>query len=313
MEQHSYKERLLELIQPKKDLWEKSFKDVRVMLLTIGFSGSGSSLLGYLLTAHSNMVIADQPAIRSGEPVALDINDINGISKKEGGLYSADLNKIFNVILGVDYIRWLAVKEKRENNNILFAQGTRQKRYILVPNQYQGRFEILKVLGIKCSTKTTEYLSSECQLTTLKKRLEERGIRLKFILTVRNPYDMIGNKTGKWNKYKDSLQKPITTKAISYVEELSEKSIKILKQIDPQDIFISRHEEMVADPRLQLTKICEFAQVSASPDYLDSCASCVHKEPRKRQSEFDWTSEQREKVESLIEQYDFLSGYDWES
>ena len=65
MKQHLYKEELLELIQPKKDLWEKSFDNVRVMLLTIGFSGSGSSLLGYLLTAHPSMIVADQPAIRS--------------------------------------------------------------------------------------------------------------------------------------------------------------------------------------------------------------------------------------------------------
>ena len=311
--EHSYKEKLLELIQPKKDLWEKSFDNVRVILLTIGFSGSGSSLLGYLLTAHPNMVVADQPAIRSGEPVALDINDINGISKKKNDLYLADLNKIFNVILGVDYIRWLAVKERRENNNILFTQGTRQKRYILVPNQYQGRFEILKVLGIKCSDKTTKYLSSKPQFTTFQKRLEERGICLKLILTVRNPYDMIGNKTGKWNKYEDSLQKPITKDAISYVEERSKESIKLLKQVDPQDIFVSRHEKMVADPRLQLTKICEFAQLSVSPDYLDSCASCVHEKPHRRRFKFEWAPKQKQEVASLIEQYDFFSGYDWES
>ena len=113
-------------------------------------------------------------------------------------------------------------------------------------------------------------------------------------MTVRNPYDIIGNKTGKWNKYKDSLQKPITTNAISYVREYSEKNMKLLKLIDPKDIFVSRHEEMVADPRLQLTKLCEFAQVPTSPDYLDNCASCVHKEPRKRQSEFDWTPKQKQ-------------------
>ena len=63
MEQHSYEKRLLELIQPKKDLWEKFFDDVRVILLTIGFPGSGSSLVGYLLMACPDMVVADEPFV----------------------------------------------------------------------------------------------------------------------------------------------------------------------------------------------------------------------------------------------------------
>ncbi len=312
MARHSYKKELLELIQPKKDLWERSFEDVRVMLLTIGFSGAGSSLLGYLLTAHPNMAVADQPVIFSGEPVALDINDINGVNKING-LYSADLNKIFNVILGVDYIRWLAVKEKRENNNTLFSEAKRQKRYILMSNQYQGRFETLKVLGIKNSRQTAEFLSDKRQFATLKKRLEERDIRMKFILTVRNPYDIIANKTGRTTQYKAAPQKPITTKAISFVEKLSEENIKLVEQVPSQDVFVSKHEEMVADPSLQLTKLCQFVQVPASPDYLDDCASCVDEKPNRRRLEFDWTSEQKQKVASLIEQYDFFSGYDWES
>ncbi len=312
MARSSYKKELLELIQPKKDLWEKSLEDVRVMLLTIGFSGSGSSLLGYLLTAHPGMVVADQPAILFGEPVALDINDINGINKING-LYSADLNKIFNVILMVDHIRWLIKKERKDNNTILFPEGTRQGRYILVPNQYQGRFETLKVLGIKCSSQTTKCLSDKRQFTTFKKRLEERDIRLKFILTVRNPYDMIANKTSRTTKYKDSTQKPITTKAISFVEKLSKENIKLAEQVAPRDIFVSKHEEMVADPSLQLTKLCQFAQVSVSPDYLDDCSSCVDEKPNRRRFNFDWTSDQKQKVASLIEQYDFFSGYDWES
>ena len=306
--EHSYKEKLLELIQPKKDLWEKSFDDARVMLLTIGFPGSGSSLVGYCLTAHPSVVIADEPFVyKLGEPLATYINNINGIELGETDcLYSADLNKIFNVVLSVDYVRWLGKKKECR-----FIKNRRQKRYILVPNQYQGHFETLKVLGIKRSQSNVKGLLNESALTTFQKRLEERNICLKFILTVRNPYDMLSNKAGKTlNQNKDCTQKPITTKVMSFIKELSEANMKLLGLIDPQDVFVSRHEEMVADPRLQLTKLCEFVQVSASPDYLDSCSSCVDEEPHTRRFEFDWTPKQREKVASLIEQYDFFSGYD---
>ena len=304
------KQAILEIIQSKKDLWEKSFDDVRVMLLTIGFPGSGSSLVGYLLTACPNMVVADQPFVyEKKDPLAEYINNMNGIElEKTDCLYSADLNKIFNVVLGLDYVRWLG--KKKENR---FTKGGRQGRYILVPNQYQGRFETLKVLGIKCSAKNVKSLLNENTLTSLKKRLEERNICLKFILMVRNPYDMIGTKARKLDKNKDCTQKPITTDAISRFEELSEENMKLLKLIDPQDIFVSKHEEMVAGPRLQLTKLCEFLRMSTSPDYLDSCASCVDEKPNRRRFEFEWTPKQKQEVASLIEQYGFFSGYDWES
>ncbi len=318
MKQHQYEKRLLELMQPKKDLWEKSLKDVRAMLLTIGFARSGSSLVGYLLTAHPSLVIADEPFVyKLRRPLATYINNINGIEMKETDcLYSADLNKVFNVVLSIDYVRGLLAKEKRqpsENNNILFAINDREQRYILVPNQYQGCFETLKVLGVKCSGYNVQGLLKKSVLKTFKKRLEERDICLKFILTVRNPYDVISNIASRLNKIEDCTQKSITTDAISRVEGLSKKNMKLLKLIDPQDIFVSRHEEMVADPKLQLTKLCEFVQVPVSPDYLDSCAFCVHKKPSRRRFEFEWTSKQKQKVASLIEQYDFFSGYDWES
>ena len=170
MKQRPDKKRLLELIQPKKDLWEKSFDDIRVMLLTIGFPRSGSSLVGYLLTAHPSIVIADEPFVyERKDPLAKYLNNINGIKlEKKGCLYSTDLNKIFNVVLSLDYVRWLG--KKKENR---LTTGERQRRYILVPNQYQGHFKALKVLGIKRSGNNTQGLLNEDILITFKRNLKK--------------------------------------------------------------------------------------------------------------------------------------------
>ncbi len=317
------KQTLLELIRPKKDLWEKSLKDIRVMLLTIGFPGSGSSLAGYLLTAHPRMVVADEPFVfDKGSLLEKNMNNINGIElESEDCLYSAALNKIFNVALGLDYVRWLVAKKRnfpRENKATFLTGFNKTKRYLLMPDQYQGRFETLEVIGVKHSRNNVRCLSRDDVLKTFKERLEEKGVYLKFILTIRNPYDMISLRAKKTMFYKkrekkDFHSEKLLNMSISYIAQLSENNIKILTQVDSQDVFVSKHEAMVEDPKLQLTKICEIAQVPASPDYLDSCASCVDEKPNKRRFEFDWTSEQKEKVASLIEQYDFFSGYDWES
>ena len=304
------------------------------MLLTIGFPGSGSSLIGYLLAAHPNLVIADEPAIEhQGDSVARDINDINGIAKQDiENLYLADLNKIFNIIFSLDYVRWLMAKQKNSlsKDEALIARGSREERYVLVPDQYQGRFESPKVIGIKRILKILSFkrgrfespkvigikhsyhnvrcLSNKTVLENFKKRLKERGISLKFIVMVRNPYDMISLRARKLRSDKQTVKN-----GMRFIKNLSMKNMEIREQIDPQDVFISRHEDMLENPNRHLAKLCDFLQVPVSPDYLDSCASCVVRAPHKRRLEFDWTPEQKQEVASLIEKYDFLSGYDWES
>ena len=87
----------------------------------------------------------------------------------------------------------------------------------------------------------------------------------------------------------------------------------LLEQIDSQDIFYARHEDMLANPRSQLAKICDFLQVSASPDYLDDCTFVVDKELHKSRLKHDWTKDEKQTIESLIEKYDFFSGYSWDT
>ena len=303
---------ILEHISTKGDLWEKSFKDIRAMLLTIGFPGSGSSLIGYLLAAHPNMVIADEPVIEhQGDSVAQDINSINGIAQQDiDYLYLTDLNKLFNAIFSLDYVRVLMAKQKSSfsKDEAFIARGSRAERYMLVPNQYQGCFEAAKVIGIKHSYHNVRCLSKDTVLENFKKRLEERGISLKFILTVRNPYDMISLRARKLRRDKQTVKN-----GMRFIKNLSMRNMKIREQIHPQDVFISRHEDLLENPNQHLTKLCDFLQVPVSPDYLDSCASCIVRAPHKRRFGFDWTPEQKQELVSLIGKYDFFSGYDWES
>ena len=93
--------------------------------------------------------------------------------------------------------------------------------------------------------------------------------------------------------------------------DLCKKNVEILKNSDPQNVFITKHEAMVANPCSQLTKICDFLQPPVSPDYLDDCASVVNKEVHKSRNGYDWTKDEKRNIASFIEKYDFFSGYDW--
>ena len=275
------------------------------MVLTIGFPRSGSSLLGYLLTAHPSMVVADEPTITtnfvkySGALREID----KEIRPRTYNLYEANLTEMFDYILGVDHIRLEQFvkfgKKQREDNRVA---KTRKHRYAYIPTQYQGRFKRLKVIGVKYSDINSRILSEDEVLENLKKKLEERDILLKFIFTVRNPYDIFASGA---NARRGKMQQHFTT--------MCECNARILKQVHTRDVFISRHEDMVKDPSSQLTKLCDFLQVPISQGYLEDCSCLVAKELHRSRYKHDWTKEEKKKIASSIEKYDFFSGYDWES
>ena len=262
-----------------------SSKDIQIMLLTIGFPRSGSSLLGYLLTAHPNMVVADE-ALHSEQKVRIYSN----------------LDQIFNQILEHDYNMQLRSHVWQKLKKTLFnviSTRHRIERYILIHNQYQGHFEQLKVIGNKSSHVDLPNLSTDT-LKILKKSLKEKNIVLKWIFTVRNPYDIYSTMMRHHHPRDELIEICVQNKGL-------------LKQIDSQDIFYAKYEDMVANPHLQLAKVCDFLQVPASPDYLDDCASVVYKKAHKSRLKHDWTMDEKQTIESLIEKYDFFSGYDWDT
>lgn len=284
------------------------FNNVHTMALTIGFPRSGSSLVGYLLTAHPHIVMAHEP---KGN-IPYDI---------------ADIVLLMDCILYTDQMRFRKAKEAQNtkaDNSVSLPSGDikprtfyAKNRYVFVPNQWQNRYKSLEVIGIKQSLSITVSLLKEGVLIKLKENVNRKNIDLKFIFTIRNPYDMIATAIINWaNKRgitkQSDKQKMLGSNIRKYLNQC-EKNTKLLSRINPQSVFKNRHEDMVASPVKQLTKLCRFLEVSAPPDYLDDCASTVYNKPRKSRYELDWTEEQKEEVAEMISRYDFLSGYDWSS
>ena len=287
------------------NLEKTSLENIKVMLLTIGFHRSGSSLLGFLLTAHPEMVVAHEPTINI-ENSCVSLSHIDKVKRsKMQILYQANVQEIIDYTISVDYARWqyAMVAAQRASNPTGFFRPEKSKKYVFVPDQYQGRFKQLKVVGVKGSAKNVRNLLKNELLENLKRKFEKSQIALKFIFTVRNPYDIVAT-IKRINSHRDGC---------SIVENLCEFNMRILKQIDTGDVFISRHEDMVKDPGLQLTKLGAFLQVPISTGYLEDCASQVAGEYYRSRFEYDWSKDEKQRVASLIKKYDFLSGYDWDS
>jgi hypothetical protein len=132
------------------------FHHVRTYIMFIGYPRSGHTLIGFLLDAHANAMIASQTtALRYLR---------HGFSVRQ----------TFHML--------------SENSHRVSKVGREGRPYSYdVPNQWQGRCEKLEVIG-DCTGFTRLRRNPEL-LKTLREKLGE--IDLRLIHVVRNPYDNI--------------------------------------------------------------------------------------------------------------------------
>ncbi len=134
------------------------FQSIETYCMFIGYPRSGHSLIGSLLDAHPNMIIA---------------NELHALKYLFAGFKK---NQIF----------YLLLKNSRE----FTRAGRRWSGYkYQVPHQFQGRFTELRIIGDKKAASSTRILRTYPNL--LKKLRKVIKINLKFLHVVRNPYDNI--------------------------------------------------------------------------------------------------------------------------
>ena len=132
------------------------FDDVETFVMFIGHPRSAHTLVGFLLDAHPNIIVASQTS---------------GLKYVKHGFTKQQL---FCVML--------------QNSQRVAKVGRGQRRYSYeVPNQWQGRFQKLQIIGD--STGLTRLRRTPILLTYLRRRLGK--VELKLIHCIRNPYDNI--------------------------------------------------------------------------------------------------------------------------
>lgn len=142
----------------KLSAYTEKTKDIRAFCLFLGYPRSGHSLVGSLLDAHPNTIIA---------------NELDVLRFVSAG-FSRD--QLFYLLL--------------RNSELYLRRGRTQTGYKYdVPNQWQGRTNQLLVLGDKKGGMTTQRLSKNPLLLEEIRTLLR--VPIKFIHVVRNPFDNI--------------------------------------------------------------------------------------------------------------------------
>ena len=250
---------------------EDLFKSVEKYCMFVGYTRSGHSLVGSLLDAHPNIIIG---------------HELNALKLFEKGV---NCRKVYYLLL--------------QNSRRKANAGRQETGYLYqVPDQCQGKFQTIKVIGDKRGSATNFIIRTNPKiLQVLPNRLD---VPIKFIHVVRNPYDNI---TTMIARKKADLEYGIN----SYFTKC--KTVAYLKtQIDRQDILDIRHESLIDDPKAILSQLCEFLEVETNQKYLNDCASVVFKSPKKTRFTYQWDQRAIDLVKSQIEQYNFLQGYSYD-
>jgi hypothetical protein len=258
---------------------ETTLDELRAFCQFLGWSRSGTSLVGSLLNAHPRVVIAHE----------LDA------SARIGG--------------GASRERVLAEILAREAG---FARGGRiwNGYSYAVSGAGQDESERPLVLGDKKAGGTAEALMQRPGL--LGETEELLGVPLLLVTVVRNPFDVVATLSRHLDDdlppWAERPGGPVTT-AIDWYVRIAEVVAGVLAE-RPGRIRLVHLEQLIADPRGELRSLFEFLEVGADERTIDACAEIVFERPHQSGEDLAGADAAgRARLEAALERYEFLAPY----
>jgi len=252
------------------ETYAENLKSLSGYCFFIGYPRSGHSLIGSLMDAHPEMVIA----------------------------HEAHVLQLLDAGFDRDQITFLLL----ENSRLFAKSGRTWNSYnYSIPDQWQGKFRSLRIVGDKRGGGTSRWIAKSPNL--LDRMIAEFTPGVKFIHVIRNPFDTLA--TMKLKQVNLSL----LSEARRHFFRRCRTNSAIRSRLPAGQVLDIYHEDFVADPRSQLKRLCSFLGVLASPEYLDACASIVFEKPQRSRHDIEWTHINVKRVERQIRQFDFLKRY----
>lgn len=240
----------------------------------VGYPRSGHTLVGSLVDAHPNAVIAHE----------LDV--IAFLAAGFGRL------QLYDLIL--------------RNNRAFTEMGHRWAGYdYAVDGQWQGRHDEMLVLGDKKGGRST--LRRQETPALLDRLRATVGVPVRLIHVVRNPYDNIASSHAR----KGGRGK--VTPRIERYFQLCDGVSEIKRRTDPQDILDVRLEQLTAAPVATLRVVMDFLGLEPTEEYLTATAAKVFTSPKRSRHSIDWSERDRTRIARGIETYEHLAGYTFDS
>jgi len=254
----------------------KQFGRITHYCMFIGHARSGSSIISSLIDAHPDACIGMEENV---------INLVSHGFSREQIYYLLKAN---------------SVNQRRINNN------TWTNYSYCVPEQHQGIFKNIKVIGDKKADDSTKLIGHD--FSVYRKLAKILKTPIKIIHVIRNPYDNIStmvmrNLVGNVKPTMQDFQRMID----HYFENV--QIINTLYEMNELDIFILYHEDFITDTSKNLIRLINFLELEPSGNYIEDCAKVVYKEPHKSRYDIEWPESLIEIVQQRIDNNPFLRRY----
>lgn len=254
-----------------------SFADLEKFCFFIGYARSGHTLVGSMLDAHPEIVIA---------------HELDAVGYVRHHFTRAQL---FALLL--------------ERDQTFGSMGWTWSGYQYeVPGQYQGRYERLRVLGDKRGNYAAMQIARWPELLDRIRRVVRVPIRVVHV--TRNPFDNVAT-AARRHKFPPA-QVSVVTQATAWYERSCEAVAQVRRLLDPSELLDVRYESFVGEPTTSLAELCEFVGVRPDATYLQACAGLVWPSANRSRDTVEWTAEERRGVERLIGRYELLGSYSFD-
>ncbi len=249
------------------------FAQLETICLFLGCPRSGHTLVGALLDAHPQVMLAQELGVLRLV--------LAGFPRRQ----------IYSLLL--DSSQRAALHQRSQGH------AGRSVDYG-VPGQWQGRFRQLRVLGDKHGEGLVLRLQARPWLLG---RLERVFSRLRFVHCVRHPCDAIASialRKGRALSLADSVR---------YYFSLCQTICELKRKLGSTRIHELRHEDFLADPEGGLRQLAAFLGVPAPADWLVDCRTVVRATPRRTRDQWKWSPALLEEVARRMAGVPFLASY----
>jgi hypothetical protein len=178
------------------------------------------------------------------------------------------------------------------------AAGRPARFNYVIPDQWQGRFDKLTVIGDKHGPAAARRLDSRPELL---ERLRSLGTALRVVRVVRNPFDNISTHARMQNCDLDVARIDYFTRC--------EALERISGLLDDDELLVIRHEDFVGDTATVIRRLCAFVDVDGPRDYVEACASIVLDRPHHSRDDAPWSDGLIRTVDAEMDRFPTLSGY----
>ena len=274
---------------------------VKKFVFFIGYPRSGHSIVGSIMDAHPNTIIAHEYNL---------FRQFDRKPSKHLGrmfLYNALFENSVNSVLS----GW---RSDQQN----------QKGYTLdIEQQWQANFSELLVIGDKSGAVTTQFFHKDPArfmeiLATLQHQVR---VPIRVLHVIRNPYDMIATRVLYTDLGTDFKSSPTEEKKHCNHIGLGYHTNRVFEMVKAVQSFKERTNltvldlhlaDLVSHPMDTISTICQFLDLPCPASYLDACERKVFKRLSKTRLLVDWPQEMVEEVKERAKPYGFLWRYSFD-